>query len=98
MKDEFGSGCCFILHPFAFSLRGAAVAQLVERFLGKDEVLGSNPSSSFCESCFFDPGPAPRGAAVFALAEERWLRTYLRGPSRMSTWARSVTSITARPH
>ena len=25
----------------------AAVAQLVERVLGKDEVLGSNPSGSF---------------------------------------------------
>ena len=25
----------------------AAVAQLVERFLGKDEVMGSNPISSF---------------------------------------------------
>ena len=27
-------------------LNNAAVAQLVERFLGKDEVMGSNPISS----------------------------------------------------
>ena len=29
----------------------AAVAQLVERVLGKDEVLGSNPSGSFWVGC-----------------------------------------------
>ena len=38
--------------------RCAAVAQLVERFLGKDEVLGSNPSSSSDET----GRPAPVGA------------------------------------
>ena len=33
----FGAGCVFSI---------AAVAQLVERVLGKDEVMGSNPISS----------------------------------------------------
>jgi hypothetical protein len=33
--------------PSALTRESAAVAQLVERFLGKDEVMGSIPISSF---------------------------------------------------
>ncbi len=51
-------------------LRGAAVAQLVERVLGKDEVTGSSPVSSYraalCFSwrfggCRLGAAPAVRG-------------------------------------
>ena len=39
----------------------AAVAQLVERVLGKDEVLGSNPSGSFRARPKFGWSVGPRG-------------------------------------
>ena len=51
-------------------LNTAAVAQLVERVLGKDEVLGSNPSGS---SGIRRPGPDERltGTSVVSSAAER---------------------------
>ena len=73
----------------------------VEHFLGKDEVLGSNPSSSSSDRSrlivTLTSGPAHGRAACFEPAEERWLRTSFSGPSRTSTSAPSATSTTARP-
>ena len=61
------------------SAERAAVAQSVERVLGKDEVLGSNPSSSSSDSTCLSPplsGFLDPAAHAFEPAEERWLRKY----------------------
>jgi hypothetical protein len=48
-RELEGEGQEIAMKPDQFS---AAVAQLVERVLGKDEVLGSNPSGSFRAATF----------------------------------------------
>src|SRR5216684_4912965 len=86
------------------AVRGLAdrcCSSAVERVLGKDEVLGSIPSSSSWKRTKFrfrfDSWNLELGSwnlvleTPFEIAEERWLRTSLRGPNRTSTWARSVT-------
>ena len=54
----------------------AAVAQLVERVLGKDEVTGSNPVSSFVVAC------RRCGKSVFGASAVRVLWESLSGSDR----------------
>ena len=59
--------------------QSAAVAQLVERVLGKDEAMGPNPISSFCIGLceFVQP------TRLIERREIEWPRKYFNEPSPM---------------
>src|SRR5258707_289285 len=61
--ERYGTRCC---------------SSVVERVLGKDEVLGSTPSSSFPVLASFGVSGSQvvEDHTAIEYAEERWLRTY----------------------
>ena len=73
----------------ADALRDAAVAQLVERVLGKDEVAGSSPASSFHLSRW---GTADADAGLFC--GRRWAHSPVFGVARSR---RELRCESARP-